>query len=152
MGREQPEERRIQPQQCGRQRPNSVQNDLAAQVVPHLDVFLVLVGRPVDLVVTLGLEEKMPGLPADHGYQPADQRGFRRVRKRRDVSNDEADRAQQMQRLIDTAVMIVTMIIPSLCPQFRPKTLHGGSSREREREFYINRPCSKYRNFVTSLL
>jgi hypothetical protein len=26
-------------------------------------------------------------------------------------------------------VMVVTMIVPPLCPQFRPKALHGDSSR-----------------------
>jgi hypothetical protein len=30
-----------------------------------------------------------------------------------------------VQRLIDTAVMIETVIVPSLGPQFRQKALHG---------------------------
>ena len=101
-----------------------MQDHLALQVVPHLDLFLVLVGRLVDVVVALGLEEKVPGLPADHRHQPADERRLGRVRERRDVGNDEADRAQQVQRLIDTAVMIETVIVPSLSLQFRQKASH----------------------------
>jgi hypothetical protein len=34
-----------------------------------------------------------------------------------------------MERLIDAAVMIETMIIPSLGLEFRPKASHRGSSR-----------------------
>ena len=38
------------------------------------------------------------------------------------VGNDEADGAQQMQGLVDAAVMVVAMIVPPLCPQFRPES------------------------------
>jgi hypothetical protein len=34
-----------------------------------------------------------------------------------------------MQGLIDAAVMIIAMIVPPLCAQFRPKALHSGSLR-----------------------
>ncbi len=36
-------------------------------------------GGMINLVVTFGFEEEVAGLPADHGYQPADQRGGCRV-------------------------------------------------------------------------
>ena len=87
----------------------------------------MLVGGLVDLVVALGLEEEVPRLPADHGDQPADQRGGHRIREHHDVGDEEADRAQQVQRLIDAAVVVVAMIVPSLCSQFRPKISHRGS-------------------------
>jgi len=106
-----------------------VQDHFSAQVVTHLDVFLVFVGSAVDLIITLGLEEKMPGLAADHGHQPADQRGFHRVYEHGHVGNDETDRTQEMQGLIDAAVVIETMIIPSLGLEFRPEAAHRGSSR-----------------------
>jgi len=127
MGRKQAEERGIEPQQRRRERPHGMQDHLALEVVPHLDVLLVFVRRPIDLVITLRLEEEVAGLTAHHGHQPPDQRRLRRIRERGDIGDDEADRTQQMQRLIDTAVMIVAMVVPSLSPQFRPKTLHGGS-------------------------
>ena len=80
-------------------------------------------------VVALGLEEEVAGLAADHGHQPADQRGLRRIREHHHIGDDEADRAQEMQGLIDAAVMVVAMIVPSLSPQFRQKALHSGSSK-----------------------
>jgi hypothetical protein len=48
---------------------------LRLQVVADLDVFLVLVGRLVDVVIALGLEEEVTGLAAHHGHQPAEHRG-----------------------------------------------------------------------------
>ena len=126
-GRKQPEKARIRPQQRRAERPDGVQDHLAPQVVSHLDVFLVLVGSTIDRVITLGFEKEVTGLPADHGHEPADQRGFRGVGKRGHVGRDEADRTQEVQGLIDAAVMVVTMIVPSLGAQFRQKTLHRGS-------------------------
>jgi len=103
-----------------------VQDHLAAQVVPHLDVFFVFMGGLIDLVIPLGLEEKVPRLPADHGDEPADQSGCHGIREHHDVGNEKADGAQQVQGLIDSALVVVTVIVPSLSSQFFPKILHGG--------------------------
>ena len=61
-GREHAQQRRVEVQHQRRQRPDRHQHDLAPQIVADLDLFLVLVGRLVDVVVSLGLEEEMPGL------------------------------------------------------------------------------------------
>jgi len=118
---------RIEPQHQRRHYPHQVQNHLATQVVADFDAFLVLVGRLVDGIVALRLEEKMPRLAAHHGHQPADQRRFHRVEEHGDVGSDEADGAQEVQRLVDAAVVVETVIVPSLGSQFCQKTLHGGS-------------------------
>jgi hypothetical protein len=81
----------------------------------------------IDLIVSLWLEEEVTGLAADHGDQPADQGGLHGIKEHRNVGDDEADGAQQMQRLIDAAVMIVAMIVPALTLEFRQKTLHVDS-------------------------
>ena len=44
-----------------------------------------------------------------------------------DVGNEEADCAQQVQGLIDAAVVVVAVIVPTLRSQFRPKISHRGS-------------------------
>src|ERR1700728_908269 len=126
MRGEEAEEGRIEPQDQRYEGPNGVQYHLAAQVVADLDFLLVLVARAIDRVVALGLEKEMTGLAADHGYQPTDQRRLHRIEKHRDVRNDEADRTQEVQGLIDAAVVVVTMIVPALSFEFRQKALHVG--------------------------
>jgi hypothetical protein len=103
-----------------------MQNHFAAQVVADFDFLFMLVGRAIDRVVAFGFEKEVPGLAADHGYQPTDQRRFHRIEKHRDIGNDEADCTQKVQGLIDAAVVIVTMIVPALGLKFRQKTLHVG--------------------------
>ena len=111
------EQRRIEVEQQRRQRPDRHQHDLAPQIVADLDLFLVLVRGLVDLVVVLGLEEEVADLPAGHRHQPADQRRHRRIGEHQHVGAQEADRAHQVQRLIDPAVVVVAMIVPALHSQ-----------------------------------
>src|SRR5580700_11005300 len=103
-----------------------MQNHLTAQVVADFNFLFMLVGRAIDRIVALGFEKEVAGLAADHRYQPADQRGLHGVEKHRDIGNDEADRTQKVQGLIDAAVVVVTMIVPALSLEFGQKTLHGG--------------------------
>jgi len=65
------EQRWFEPQYGGAERPDRQQHDLAAQIVTNLNVFFVLVGSVVHLVVALGLKEEVASLPGDHGHQPA---------------------------------------------------------------------------------
>ena len=104
-----------------------MQDDLAPEVVADLDVFLVLVGRVVYLVVALGLEEEVSGLPADHGHQPANQRRSRGILEDQAVGGKKAERAQEVEGLINAAVMIVAVIVPPLDSQSFEKTLHAVS-------------------------
>ena len=55
--------------------------------------------RLVDLVVALWLEAEVPGLIADHGHEPADERGNHRVLEHHYIGDQKADRAQKVQRL-----------------------------------------------------
>jgi len=96
-GLEQAEQRGAEPQHGRGQRPDGQQHDLAVQVVTHLDVFLVLVGGMVDLVITLGLEEEVTGLAAYHGHQPAEHGRERRAFPHDGVGRQEAQRADQVQ-------------------------------------------------------
>ena len=100
-----------------RQRPDRHQHDLALQIVADLDFFLVLVGRLVDVVVALRLEEEMTGLPRGHRDQPADQRGSHRIDEQQHIGDQEAERADEVQALVDAAVMIVAMVVPALGSQ-----------------------------------
>src|ERR1700722_8037651 len=84
-------------------------------------------GGVVDLVVTLGLEEEVPGLPADHRQQPANQRRGRWIFEDQTVRGKKAKRAQQVERLINATVMIVTVVVPPLDSQSFEKTSHAVS-------------------------
>src|ERR1700733_8946144 len=84
-------------------------------------------GRVVDLVVTLGLEEEVSGLPADHRYQPANERRGRRTLEDQAICCQKAERAQQVEGLINAAVMIVAVVVPPLDSQSFEKTLHSVS-------------------------
>jgi hypothetical protein len=44
-----------------------------------------------------------------------------------DVSDQKADGAQEVQRLIDAAMVVEAVVIPSLGAQFRQKLVHAGS-------------------------
>jgi len=95
-GREKAEQGRAHPQQGWRQHPDRQQHDLALEVVADLDVLLVLVGRLVDLVVILGLEEEVPDLAAHHRAQPRDVGSVGRIGEEHDVRDQEADGAHQV--------------------------------------------------------
>src|SRR5689334_21628642 len=77
------------------------------------------------MIVATGLEEEMPGLPAGHRDQPADQSADCRALEHDNVRRQKADRAQKMQRLIDPAVVVVAMIVPPLRLQSLQKAFHG---------------------------
>ena len=44
------------------------------------------------------------------------------IREQQHVGNQKADGAQQVQGLIDAAVVVEAVVVPSLGLQFRPKT------------------------------
>src|SRR6202451_2224056 len=89
----------------------------------------MLVAGLVDRVVVLRLEEKMPGLPRGHGNEPAGKRGDRRVLENHHIREQKADRTDEVQRLIDPAVMIVAMVVPALRSQCFAKIVHWSPRR-----------------------
>jgi hypothetical protein len=125
--REQPEQRGLEHEQERGQPPDRVQDHLAAQVVADLDPLLVLVGRLVLLVVALGLEQKVADLTDAHREDPAEQRGEDRLREQQHVGRDEAARADEVQGLVDAAVMVEAVIIPTLLLELFEETVHGAS-------------------------
>src|ERR1035441_5716638 len=81
----------------------------------------------VDLVVSFRLEKEMPGLTAHHGEEPTDERGKRRTLEHHAIRREKAQCANHVQRLVDAAVMIVTVIVPALRAECLLKGLHIGS-------------------------
>jgi glutamate-1-semialdehyde 2,1-aminomutase len=77
--------------------PEGQQDDLAVQVVAHLDGFLVIVGRLVHFVVAVRLKEEMPDLAQRHGDEPRDEHGNRGRDPQQRVGGEEAQRAEQVQ-------------------------------------------------------
>src|SRR5262249_38258275 len=69
----------------------------------------------------------MADLAAGHRHQPTDQSCYRRILKHHHIGGQKADRAHQMKRLIDPAVMIEAMIVPTLHSQGLEKRLHNSS-------------------------
>src|SRR5580658_3413209 len=69
---EEAETGRVEQKHQRRQCPDGQEEDLAPEIVADLDLFLVFMGRLVDLIVALGLEEEMADLPARHRQRPAD--------------------------------------------------------------------------------
>ena len=58
--------------------------------------------------------EEMAGLARGHRDQPTGKRSTDWVGKQHHISAEKADRADKMQRLVDPAVMVITMVIPAL--------------------------------------
>src|SRR5947209_498126 len=91
-----------------------MQHDFAAEVVADLDLFLVLVGGVVYRIVTLRFKEEMANLAAGHRHRPSDQGRDRGVPEQQEPHENEADRAQKMKRLVNQAMVIVAVIVPTL--------------------------------------
>jgi len=113
----QAESGRAEPDQNWQCTPNAQQHDFATQVVANLDVFLVIVRGVVDVIVCFGLEEKMPDLTTGHGDQPSHQCSRHWVNEQQDITKQEGQGTQQVQALIDAAVVVVTVVIPTLFVQ-----------------------------------
>jgi len=73
--------------------------------------------------------EKVPGLPRGHGNEPAGERRDRRVLEDHHIGKQKADRADEVQRLIDSAVVVVAMIVPALRTQSLAKIFHRSPRR-----------------------
>src|SRR5580704_13070483 len=78
----------------------------------------------VDLVVVLWLEEEVAGLPCGHRHQPASQGRNGGILEDHDVGEQKTYGADKVERLIDPAVMIVAMVVPTLCFQCFKKAGH----------------------------
>lgn len=109
-----PKQCRIVDEDERRQGPNRHQDNLAAQIIADFDLLLVFVRRVVDMVVALRLEKKVAGLTTRHRDEPSDFRRHRRIDERYRVGRKETQRTQQMQGLVDPAVMIEAVIIKAL--------------------------------------
>jgi hypothetical protein len=81
-------------------------------------------GGLVHVVVAFWLEKEVAGLAGGHADQPGDEGRHRRIEQDEAVGNEKAERAQQMQALIDAAVMIVAMVVPTLRREFLQEGLH----------------------------
>src|ERR1700693_2358679 len=147
MGLEDPEERWVEPQDRRGQGPDRQQRRLAPEVVTDFDVFLVLVGGLVDVVVALGLKEEVTHLPAHHRHQPRYQRRCRWILEDGDIRGQKAHRAEQVQGLIDTAVMVVAVIVAALKFESAQKALRGFPL-----DISSDRLPSKYNGPVTTVL
>jgi len=81
----------------------------------------------IDFIVALGLEEEVPGLPADHRHQPAYFGRDGWISEDGAIRCDEAQCAEQVQRLVDPTVVVVAVVIPTLDPQGAEETVHCDS-------------------------
>ena len=68
----------------------------------------------VDFVVPFGLEKEVSSLPACHGHQPGEQGSHGRILEQQQIRTQEAHCTDQVQALVDAAVMVVTMVVPAL--------------------------------------
>jgi hypothetical protein len=86
-------------------------------------IVLVVIADVVDGVVAVGLEEEMPSLPRQH-RQPADDARDRCVREQQRVAAEEDDGADQVQRLVDGALVVEAVIVEALRAQHVRETAH----------------------------
>lgn len=112
------EQRRVRQQQQRREQNDRDQHRLTVLIVPDLDRLLVRVRHLVARIVARRLEHVVAGLPRDHADAPADQHARHRVKEHQDIGDEETDRADEMQALVDPALMVEPMIIPALAPEF----------------------------------
>jgi len=101
--------------------PYCQQHDLSAKIVAKLDFFLVRECCVVHFVEPPRLKEKVPDLSNPHRHDPTKNCRKRWLKWYEQVRHDETTRAQQMQRLVHTASMVVAMIVPALRVEFGPE-------------------------------
>jgi hypothetical protein len=65
------------------------------------------------VIVAARLEEDVPRLARHHADEPADQTGDRGVDEQHRIRDQEAHRADQVQRLVDARLVIVAMVVPA---------------------------------------
>jgi hypothetical protein len=82
------------------------------------------VGGLVLLVVALGLEEEVTDLADAHREGPAEQHRQRRVREQQRVRGDEAHGAHEVERLVDPAVVVVAVVVPTLLAELGNERSH----------------------------
>ena len=64
-------------------------------------------------------------LPFDEVVNALGLRGERRIGEEQRVGDQKTDRADQMERLVDAAVVIITVVVPPLHAQSFEKTRHS---------------------------
>jgi len=129
---DEPEERRLQPQQQRHAGPQAHQHHLAADVVADLHRFLVRVAHLVDVVEAARLEEEVAALPRHHRDAPADDGRQRRVHEQQHIGHEEAEGADEVQRLVDAALVIEAVVVPPLLRELAQEGLHGQPFRKLE--------------------
>ena len=77
------------------------------------------------VVLTPDSEEEMAGLACGHGHQPGDQCGHSRVLEHHRIGHQKADGADQVQRLVDAALVVVTVVVPAQGVDFLQEITHG---------------------------
>src|SRR5262249_58596436 len=107
--------------------PDRQQDGFAAQIVTHLDFLLVLVGGLIHLVIVFRLEEEVTHLARGHRHEPADQGRDRRILEHHRIGRQKAYSAYEVQRLVNAAVMVEAVSVPTLHSQGLEKALHGSS-------------------------
>src|ERR1700737_5668850 len=127
MRRAKSKQGRVAAQRQRRQYPDRHENDLALQIVTDFYFLLVFVGGVIHHVVVSRFKEEMPDLAAGHRGEPTDQGRNRGVLENHDVCKQKTHRTHQMERLVDPAVMIVAMVVPTLHSQSLKKTVHCAS-------------------------
>ena len=123
--RQQAEERRVHDHEQWQKCPDAHEDDLPEEIVADFDLFLVLVRDIVGVIIAFRLEEEVAALTRAHADDPRDQCGHRRIVEQHSVCDDEADGADEMQRLVDAAVMIEAMVVPPLLTQCLHEASHG---------------------------
>ena len=117
-------------QQC----PDTEQNYFALQVVAYLDFFLVFMGGLVHMIVTMGLKKEMPRLSCGHGKGPSHDCGPDWIDEQHHIRTQKGQGADEMQRLVDSAVVIEAMVIPTLFAKSFEELFHVDSRGDGSNE------------------
>jgi len=125
-GRQGAKEIAFEPDHQRTSRPESHQHHFAHQVVADLNFFFVFVGGLVDLVVPFGLEEEMSRLAAGHRDTPGQQGGIGGVNEQQTVGGHKAQGTEEVQALVDPAMVVVAVIVPAQDFERLEKLFHGG--------------------------
>jgi hypothetical protein len=91
------------------------------------------VGGLVDFVIPFWLEEEMSSLAACHRDTPGQQGRVGGVNEQQPVRGYKAKGTQEVQALVDPAMVVIAMIVPTQDFERLEKLFHGGPIKKGDR-------------------
>src|SRR5262249_37269450 len=91
-----------------------------------------------DAVETLRLEKEMANLPRPHRHNPPKKARGNRVKRQQDITHQETHSAEKVKALGDAALVVETVIVPTLLFELCPERQSGPNLSRSVHRFLLS--------------